>query len=300
MVTILRRRLNSRFRTPINFKLTVNTSIGPITVPTLLDDGIALNGRQSKVVVTDYNFGNFNKLLYSTASIMFAGVIGDQDVIFLFGDVDEGSEFAFGSITVDIAPNSNPPGLQALFTHQNSTAPLVLYADTQTAATFWAPVIPTTGDFGSYWQFGSNNTILVGGPYLVRNATISSSGQLALRGDLNASTPLTLIIPTNITFVTWNDEAVAITAVENVPGMFTGQLELKSNASTIKIPTLTGWKFKDSVPEVQPGFDDSTWVTANHKTTNLTAPLFGDGRVLYGKCKYLYDLHLIKLGVFRL
>ncbi len=259
----------------------MSTSEGQITLPRNVD-GIALNGRQSKVVVTDYSFGKFNKLLYSTANILFAGVIGDQDVIFLYGDLDQGSEFSFGSLTVDIAPNSLGPGLTPLFTHQNSTAPLILYADTETASTFWNPVIPASGELGSYWQFGSNNTILVGGPYLVRNATVSSNGKLALRGDLNASTPLTLVLPSNINSVTWNGEAVKITNTQNVPGLFTGQLELKTHSSAIHIPTLSSWKFKDSLPEVQPGFDDSTWVIADHTTTNITKPLFGDGRVLYG------------------
>ncbi|PSS38131.1 hypothetical protein PHLCEN_2v38 [Hermanssonia centrifuga] len=278
------RQANSSSTTQISFQLTVSTSEGQITLPRNVD-GIALNGRQSKVVVTDYSFGKFNKLLYSTANILFAGVIGDQDVIFLYGDLDQGSEFSFGSLTVDIAPNSLGPGLTPLFTHQNSTAPLILYADTETASTFWNPVIPASGDFGSYWQFGSNNTILVGGPYLVRNATVSSNGKLALRGDLNASTPLTLVLPSNINSVTWNGEAVKITNTQNVPGLFTGQLELKTHSSAIHIPTLSSWKFKDSLPEVQPGFDDSTWVIADHTTTNITKPLFGDGRVLYG-CDY--------------
>lgn len=267
----------------INFHITVNTSAGPLTIPTSLSDGITLNGRQSKVIVTDYSFGNSNKLLYSTANILFAGVIGEQDVVFLYSDLNEGSEFAFGSFTVDIPANSFSPGVQALFTHQNSTSPLILFADTETAGSFWAPVIPSTGDFGSFWQFGSNETVLVGGPYLVRNATISSAGELALRGDLNASTPLTLVLPPSVSSVSWNGEAVDIAAVTNVPGMFTGQLELKSSPSDIKIPVLTNWKFKDSLPEVQASFDDSLWITADHTTTNITKPLFGDGRVLYGK-----------------
>ncbi|KAF7789942.1 hypothetical protein EIP86_000890 [Pleurotus ostreatoroseus] len=279
------RHANSSATDTINFHLTVNTSAGALTIPTRLSDGIALNGRQSKVIVTDYSFGNSNKLLYSTANVLFAGVIGEQDVIFLYNDLDQGSEFAFGSLTVDIAANSFAPGVQALFTHQNSTAPLILFADTQTAGSFWAPVIPSTGDFGSFWQFGSNETVLVGGPYLVRNATISSSGELALRGDLNASTPLTLVLPSSVSSVSWNGEAVDITAVTNVPGMFTGQLQMKSSASDIKIPALTNWKFKDSLPEVQSSFDDSIWITADHTTTNITKPLFGDGRVLYG-CDY--------------
>ena len=69
----------------IQFKLTVKTSLGPLTIPKQLD-GITLNGRQSKVIVTDYTFGKNGSLLYCTANILFAGAIGDKDVIFLYKD----------------------------------------------------------------------------------------------------------------------------------------------------------------------------------------------------------------------
>lgn len=269
-------------RARINFRLSVNTSNGPLTIPTGLSDGITLNGRQSKVIVTDFSFGNFNKLLYSTANILFAGVIGQKDVILLYNDLDKGSEFAFGSLIVDVPANSFAPGVKALFVPTNETSPLVLFADTKTASSFWSPVIPSNGEFSSYWQFGSYDTILVGGPYLVRNATILRSGELALRGDLNASTSLTLVIPDTVRSVSWNGEAVDITPIKHIPGMFTGHLQLKSSSKDIEIPIMTNWKYKDSLPEIQSTFDDSIWTTANHTTTNITQPLFGEGRILYG------------------
>ncbi|KAI1781617.1 hypothetical protein LXA43DRAFT_1105617 [Ganoderma leucocontextum] len=54
-------------------------------------------------------------------------------------------------------------------------------------------MVDTVPGFESFWQFGTNTTVLVGGRYLVRNATISG-GTLALRGNLNASVPLTVVI----------------------------------------------------------------------------------------------------------
>ena len=50
----------------------------------------------------------------------------------------------------------------------------------------------------------TNTTALIGGPYLVRNATLSRSGELALRGDLNASTLLTVIASPEVRSVSWN------------------------------------------------------------------------------------------------
>lgn len=244
-----------------------------------------MGGRQSKVVVTDYSFGKGSKLLFSTASIFFAGTVGNRDVILLYNDLDQSAEFALDSTTtISVKANSLTPGVHS-FPPANaavSPSPLVLLTDTQTASTFWAPVIPSSGKFSSYWQIGTNTTILIGGPYLVRNATISPPGHLALRGDLNASTPLTLVVPDEVKSVSWNGARVSVSPVANSPGVLQGHLPLKAKSSAVKIPALTSWKFKDSLPEVQNHFDDSAWITADHRTTNISSPLFGDGRVLYG------------------
>ena len=49
---------------------------------------LRLNGRQSKVIVTNYLFGS-SRVVYSTASVFFAGKIGARDVLFLYGDSDQ-------------------------------------------------------------------------------------------------------------------------------------------------------------------------------------------------------------------
>ena len=54
---------------------------------------IAFDGRQSKLIITDYTFGAKGSLLF-TASIFLASRIGERDVFFLFGDADQSHEFA--------------------------------------------------------------------------------------------------------------------------------------------------------------------------------------------------------------
>ena len=88
----------------------------------------------------------------------------------------------------------------------DSDTQLVLFADPVTAATFWAPTVRsptshTVAGLENFFQFGTNTTVLVGGPYLVRNATLER-GTLALRGDLNASVPLTVYAPDAVRAVT--------------------------------------------------------------------------------------------------
>lgn len=295
------------------FKITLPTSMGPLTIPRKLSTGIQLNGRQSKVILTDYTFSSLtspappNKLLYSTAPVLYAGTIGSIDVIFLYGDLDQGHEFAFYSAgnqaevkTVTFSPPTFKAGLDIVSAPEKQeplSSPLVLFADSQTATTFFAPPIPvvsssspTAKRFPNYFQFGTNSSILVGGPYLVRNASISGNGKnLALNGDLNASVPLTLVVPESVQNVAWNGKPVSVkpfsASTEAIPGvrLLRGDLTFGSaGGHSIHAPKLSGWKFKDSLPEIQNNFDDSHWTIANHTTTNIPGQRFGDGRVLYG------------------
>ena len=312
-------------RANISFSLTVPTSQGPLTLPQTTGS-IALDGRQSKLVITDYAFGARGALLYTTASVFFAGTIGARDVLFLYGSPEQSHEFAFAQAgegtgpgirstssrvrfvppssgsasgdytTVAVLPQSgsDADAEQGLLTIWDSDAQLVLFADPANAATFWAPVIrrstpSTIVGLENFWQFGTNATVLVGGPHLVRNASLSRSGAtLALRGDLIADAsdvPLTVIGPPSVRAVSWNGKVVSVHG--DGRGVLRGRLERSVDVDAERVrervPKLEGWRFADSLPEVQPGFDDEGWVEANHTTTNIfLKPVFGDGRVLYG------------------
>ncbi|KAJ7612991.1 glycoside hydrolase family 35 protein [Roridomyces roridus] len=287
------------------FKLNITTtSAGAIQVP-LVVPAITLSGRESKLVLTDYSFGT-STVDYTTAQVFFAGTIGTRNVLFLYGNSTEAHEIRLAltgtpnkahqttsTLVSSTSSSSNQTivafqaGLTGLQTIWDSNTQLVLYADYETAATFWAPVIPAAGssNFGHYWAIGSNETVLVGGPYLVRNATISGS-TLALTGDLNVTAPLTVIAPPAIKSVTWNGASVKVSAGVSATGGLTGSLTPRSAVRSVKVPTLTGWRFNDSLPEIQSDFDDSEWTVANHTTTNIPfKPYYGDGRILYG-CDY--------------
>ena len=65
-MVIYYRHLDS-FTTPISTRLTVNTTAGRLTIPQF-GGQITLAGRESKILVTDYQFGN-STLRYSTAEV---------------------------------------------------------------------------------------------------------------------------------------------------------------------------------------------------------------------------------------
>ncbi|EIW52309.1 uncharacterized protein TRAVEDRAFT_75316 [Trametes versicolor FP-101664 SS1] len=301
------RQLDGASTDTISFKLTVPASQGSLTVPQHADS-ITLKGRQSRVILTDYTFGAFGSVLYSTASVFFAGTIGSRDVLFIYGDADQAHELALAftghgtriqSSRVQYTSASGAfiavsihaqPGSKELLTLWDSPTQLVLFADPVTVATFWAPAVrapthETIAGLETFWQFGTNTTVLVGGPYLVRNASLANGGRtLALHGDLNASVPLTVIAPEGVRAVSWNGKQVRVQGASS--GVLEGKLEVSSKIREVEVPKLQGWKFADSLPEVKDGFDDSSWIVADHTSTNITIPpAFGDGRVLYG-CDY--------------
>ncbi|KAH9891918.1 glycoside hydrolase superfamily [Cubamyces lactineus] len=304
---IIARQLNGTSIDNVSFKLTIPSSRGPLDIPQHVPD-ISLNGRQSKVIVSDYTFGASGSLLYSTAPIFFAGTIGPRDVLFVYGESDQSHELSVelrGSgarinskrvlytesrdaiTTISISPQ---PGWNGLLTLWESSTQLILFADPTTTATFWAPPVRaptknTVPGLETFWQFGTNTTVLVGGPYLVRNATLEDGGRvLAIRGDLNASVPLAVVAPESVKSVTWNGARVSVRTTGT--GMLSGRLNVSPKIKQVKVPQLKGWKYADSLPEVKDGYDDSNWVVADHTSTNITIPpAFGDGRVLYG-CDY--------------
>ena len=285
--------------------MNVTTSQGTLLLPQVASS-ITLGGRESKVIATDYSFGS-SKLLYTTAQVLFAGKIGGRDVLYLYGNSTQEHEVSLvfsgtprlraKTSTTNFTPSAKNgtvinflPGIEGLVTVYDSDEQLVLYSDKDTAATFWSPVIPSTdATFPHYWQLGTNSSILVGGPYLVRNASITGS-HLALTGDLKTSVRLFVFGPPEISSISWNGQPVspdvAFSAKTSSQGVFVGSIEMRSSASSLTLPKLEGWKFANSLPEIDSNFSDAEWTIANHTTTNIPyKPFYGDGRILYG-CDY--------------
>lgn len=249
--------------------------------------------------MTDYFYGTLGYVYYSTAEILFAGNIGDRDVLLAYGRADQDNEIGvFGGhlLTVPSATSTSDAldGVRPIF---EVPGMLVLFADVPTAHTFFAPPLagPPEDSFANFWGFGTNASVLVGGPYLVRDAAYGKDKVVAITGDLEKDTIITVIGPEDMVGVTWNGEPVGCDpeASERISktGVCVGGLRLSPVASQITVPKLEGWHYADSLPERAREFDDSEWIVADKTTTNSwKPPVYGDGRVLYG-CDYgLYVL----------
>jgi hypothetical protein len=97
---------------------------------------------------------------------------------------------------------------------------------------------------------------------------------LALTGDLNATTPIEVLggAPSSIRKLTFNGKDVDFTT--SVEGTLCANIDLPKLNVTVPQLSQLEWKYVDSLPEIQPGYDDSDWTAADlKKTYNSLRPL---------------------------
>ncbi|EUC30556.1 glycoside hydrolase family 35 protein [Bipolaris zeicola 26-R-13] len=261
---------NTRTRDVTGFSMTVKTSEGDVTIPSM-----QLAGRQSRWVVTDYAVGD-ETLLYSSAEIASYGLF-DRPVLVFYTRQGQVGEFAFksrGNLTFkswgaesDIArAPANGTYSRFSFTQSKgvtvaefSNGVLVYLLDIPSAWTFFAP--PTTNDP----NVTPDKQILVRGPYLVRSASITD-GTVAIIGDNANATSIEVYAGANVETISWNGRKLDTTKTPY--GALTANLEGTADRQ-VTLPALSNFKAADSSPEIQPSYDDANWVVAN-KTTTLS------------------------------
>ena len=233
---------------------------------------ITLDGRDSRLLVANYAFGG-QQLEYSTSEFMTQGSIGGQTTALLYdpagtdgetvlhyasqpqvkvvsGTVQSTWDASSGDLRLDYVHN----GLAEVDITGGGTTPLrLLIASTDVAQEFW----PETTAAGQ---------ALVEGGYLVRTAA-SHRSTLELTGDTSQAGSITVWAPQGISSVTWNGQLLHLT--RNADGSLTGQVP---GPQPVHLPTLTNWKFAAEAPEVQPGFNDSSWTLADHPVSNASSP----------------------------
>ena len=256
----------------VAFSLNFNTSQGNVTA-----SNVTLAGRQSKIVVTDYSFGS-HKLLYSTADILTFATL-DVDALVLYLKEGQSAEFAFTGLTNGsfetygtnlVTTNSSGNATVINYTQgsgstvlQFQDGMLVYLLDQPTAWSFHAPPLTESPAVSASEHF------FVLGPYLVRSGEVSN-GIAAVVGDANASTTIEIFLG-NLTAqtISWNGHELETTRTAY------GTLQATVPAPSfegLELPTLSGWKTNDSLPERLPSFDDSAWLICNKSTTLSPTP----------------------------
>lgn len=255
----------------VTFSATLDTSSGAVTVP-----NVSLLGRQSRIFVTDYAFGE-HTLLYSSADVATWATFDDADAIVFYLKEGQTGQFAFKGepgLTYDVhgssafsSSNSTTAGQAFTYVQGSgstfvkfSNGVLVYLLDQPTAWKLWAP--STAAEV----YRSPDQTVLVLGPYLVRSVSISD-GALHISGDNDVATTLEAFVgATPITSIVWNGQELS--ASQTAYGTYTADIP-GTEARTVSLPSLDTWASADSLPEAQPNFDDSAWVICN-KTSTLS------------------------------
>ncbi|KAM0815963.1 putative Glycoside hydrolase superfamily [Seiridium cardinale] len=266
--------------TPYTF--TAPTSQGNVTIPQL-GGLLTLNGRDSKIHVTDYDVGGIN-LIYSSADIYTHSKTGGKRVLLLYGLSGEIHELAFLSTlgkptiegdasTVTIAAKGSTTVVQWQVTesrkvlHYGSNLDVYLLWRND-AFNYWVLQLEAPAPIGNY-SSQTKDTVIAKAGHLLRTA-VKSGTTLHLTGDLNATADLEIVagLPgsNNIYF-----NGAQVPGVKSANGRLSASL-----AYTVPILTLPGlaiqeWKHIDSLPEIKSDYDDSAWPLADHETTNNTA-----------------------------
>lgn len=270
-----------------SYKLNVSTSVGPISIPQL-GGMLSLNGRDSKIHVTDYDVGGIN-LVYSSAEIFtWAQTAGEGQTLVLFGGADEIHEAAFpvslGTPAVlegSLVTISKRDSIWILHWQVSSSRKVVQIGNLEVhllwrneAYQYWPLELPAPEPIGNYTSL-SKSTVIIKAGYLLRNAAILGD-ELSLTGDINSTTDIEVIsLPvTGISRVLFNGERLK-TATSKL-GNLLGTVSF--DYPKISLPDFTGpsWKYLDSLPEIQSSYDDSLWTDLTNPTTNnplnLTTP----------------------------
>ncbi|KAH8203940.1 hypothetical protein TruAng_001882 [Truncatella angustata] len=258
----------------------IRASLGNITVPQL-DGSLSLNGRDSKIHVSDYDLGG-TKLLYSTAEIFTWQKYDGGAVLVVYGGPGEQHELA---VTRNAASGPVISSSAALRIQVTSTSVIVnwkttstdqyvqvgdlrIYAvDRNSAYNFW--VVPIPGPEGDLYTKTEKSNLIVKAGYLVRRASINQ-GQLEIQGDLNATTSLTIFggAPTRLTGLSFNGAPVDFAKHSN--GTISAHLAYTS--PQLNLPALKDleWYYIDSLPETRGSYNDSLWASATLPSTNNT------------------------------
>ncbi|KAF2005169.1 glycoside hydrolase family 35 protein [Amniculicola lignicola CBS 123094] len=260
------------------FKIHVSTSIGNLTIPQQ-SGSIVLNGHQSKILVTDFKVGK-QTITYSTAEVLTYSIVDGKPIVVLWAGVGEAVEFhiknagkgstakgsdskaTFHKDQHGVIANLESLSGNTILEFDNGVT--VIVADKPSAYLFWAPNL-SADPFAPV-----DKSILVQGPYLVRNAAVNGK-TLVLTGDISNATTIEIFASKTVKSVTWNGKSIGAsrTAYGSIKANIAG------TTTKIKLPTLSSWKVKDTLPERLATYDDSgiAWVDADHTTTpNPTKP----------------------------
>ncbi|KAJ0294625.1 hypothetical protein CBS470a_000533 [Colletotrichum nupharicola] len=267
------------------YTLTVPTTYGNVTIP-MLGGELSLHGRDSKIHVTDYDVGGVH-LVYSSGEIFTWKKYQDRRLLILYSGDGEEHEFAvpssLGEPIFEDGVNVTSCEIDRLriFHWKVQESRQVVYFEglevhllwRNDAYKHWIVDLPDPAT-GVVSPREGEASVIVRGPYLVRNATFSNN-TLHLTGDLNETTTLEVLggVPENAC-LTFNGQTLE--PLRQTGGRI--EADISFHTPDLALPDLHSlkWHSTNSLPEIQPDYDDSAWtpasLTESNNPRNLTTP----------------------------
>ncbi|KAL1960822.1 hypothetical protein VTO42DRAFT_5805 [Malbranchea cinnamomea] len=266
-----------------DYELFLPTSAGDLKIPQL-GGRLTLNGRDSKIHVTDYDVGGTN-ILYSTAEVFTWQQFHDKKVLVVYGGPDERHELAVsGSKKASVVEGSDIKieNIDDYVVLNWETSPErrivrvkdleVFILDRNSAYNYWVLEVPKKGTHPGYPSpQNSKSSIIVKAGYLVRTAYVEGN-KLHITADFNATTSVEVVgAPKSTKKLYINGRKVKHDVDKN--GIWKTTVDY--NTPGFELPNLKNlhWKYIDALPELQDTYDDSAWTVADLTASNNPRPL---------------------------
>ncbi|KAJ3523822.1 hypothetical protein NM208_g12305 [Fusarium decemcellulare] len=250
-----------------HYSLRVPTSKGSFAIPQL-GGTLSLNGRDSKIHVVDYP---------SKTVLLVYGGEGERHEFSLprsFGcpTAPQGHHYKcrlLGSLAI---VNWAVDAKRQVLRFGSGLEVYLLWRNE--AYNYWVLDLPEPAPLNNYTSpsrlRSTDSSVIVKAGYLVRTAKMSGTS-LYLTGDVNRTTEVEVIAaPVTPERLYFNGERVPTKSTSlRTTGI------VKYLPPNIKLPDLSrlSWRYLDSLPEIQAGYDDSRWVSCTNKDTNNTRAL---------------------------
>ncbi|KAK2768275.1 hypothetical protein FQN54_000128 [Arachnomyces sp. PD_36] len=293
-----------------DYRLNLSTSTGDITVPQL-GGSLTLNGRDSKIHVTDYDVAGTN-ILYSTAEIFTWKQFEDEKVLIVYGGMGEQHELAVSEAEQAVLAEgpiadftTDTVGDAVVINWQTSTERrivkfgdlTVIIIDRNSAYNYWVPELPVEGTTpGLPSEANTAASLIVKAGYLVRTA-FTDGTDLHITADFNATTPIEIIgAAAGLDSLFINGELVEYNVDKN--GIWSTLINYAIPEFELPVLDDLEWTYVDSLPEIQPDYDDSLWVNADHDFSNNTKRPFTTPTSLYASDYGFHTGYILYRGHF--
>ncbi|MEU1401910.1 beta-galactosidase [Streptomyces sp. NPDC005728] len=256
-----------------------NDGADPVTTELPTDAGklrITVPAHDARLLTTGLPLGK-RTLKHSTAQPMMCLKVGRQDVAVFTGRredmadlvlkcpvepsvirLDPEAAWAYDRNELHVDAPLGQGGLTRVLVDkgESDTPLLLLFADDATSVRLFPYDTPS-------------GTVLVYGPQLLRHAEVRGS-EVRLTGDITGATSVEVWGPRGITSLVWNGRKVATRVTLSGSLMSTGMLP---SVPEVRLPALGGWRMRTENPEAGPGFDDSSWRTADKTSSYSVTPV---------------------------